>query len=71
METFAFLPVALMNDERERTFRRPVSSSIIDLSFVSDGLVSQTTWKLNEDFKNSDYHAIVITVSRIAEVHGT
>ena len=42
LETFTSLPVALMNDGRGSTFRRAGSSSIVDLSFVRDGLVSRT-----------------------------
>ena len=60
---FASLLVALMNDGRGSTFRRAGSSSIIDLSFVSDGVVSRTAWKLIEDFTNSDHQAIVMTVT--------
>ena len=63
LETFACLPVTLMNDGRGSTFRRAESSSIIDLSFVSDGLVPRTAWKLTEDFTNSNHQAIVMTVT--------
>ena len=42
LETFASFPVALMNDRRGSIFRRARSSSIIDLSFVSDGFVQRT-----------------------------
>ena len=38
-------------------------SSIIDLAFFSDGLVSRTKWKLTEDCTNSDHQAIVMTVT--------
>ena len=51
-----------MNDRRGSIFRRAESTSIIDLSFVSDGLVSWTAWKLTEDFTNSGHQAIVMNV---------
>ena len=58
-----FLPVELINDGGGSTFRRAESSSIIDLSFMRDVLVSRTAWKLTEDFTKSNYQANVITVT--------
>ena len=63
METFSSFPVALINDGRGSTFRRAGTSSIIDLSSVSDGLISRTTWKLTENFTNNDHQAIGMKVA--------
>ena len=52
-----------MNDGRGSTFRSAGWSSIIDLSFASNGFVPRTKWKLTEDFTNSDHQAIVMTVT--------
>ena len=60
LETFFYLNLVLLNSGGFSTYRKGNSSSIIDLTFVSNVLAKKVnSWRVDEEFTNSDHQAIV------------
>lgn len=62
LEAFTQLDLVLCNTGDVHTFRRGVSGSVVDLTFVSPTLAKDTNWSVSEHYTHSDHQAIIFTV---------
>ncbi|XP_070075724.1 uncharacterized protein [Drosophila takahashii] len=62
LESFAALDLVLLNSGTKPTFSRAGTSSIIDLTFVSAGLASGSSWEVSDTYMGSDHAAIICTI---------
>lgn len=64
MDAFSLLDAVLLNEGNSLTFRRAVTGSIVDLTFVSNCLVRRgIEWSVSEKYTHSDHQAILINLS--------
>ena len=71
MEAFSVLDLTLLNDGEKPTFIRGEASSMIDLMFVSSGLLKDnTSWRVSDSCTLSDHCAILwrVTKQRVGEL---
>lgn len=64
LESFAPLEVGLANNGGASTFRKAGRESVIDITFVSNSLLSSAKWKVSEEFTHSDHQAIFLHIER-------
>lgn len=62
LETFASLNIGIANTGEAYTYRKAGTGSIIDVTFVSNSLLSKIKWQVSEEFSNSDHQAIIIDI---------
>lgn len=63
LEAFAVLNVVLLNTGDKPTFQRGEAKSRVDITFVSDCLVSRTrNWEVADHYTNSDHQALSWTL---------
>jgi hypothetical protein len=63
LEAFACLELTLMNTGNAPTFCRAKATSIIDLTFVSEGIADRgAKWRVSEEYTHCDHHAIVYEI---------
>lgn len=64
LDAFSRLDVILANRGETNTFRRGSTGSIVDLTFVSNNLARNMTWRVSEHYTHSDHQAILFTIQR-------
>jgi len=62
LESFAALDLVLLNSGTKPTFSRAGTSSITDLTFVSAGLATGSSWEVSDTYTGSDRAAIICTM---------
>ena len=68
LETFSLLDLVLLNDGEKPTFIRGEASSMIDLRFVSSGLLKgNTCWRVSDTCILSDHCAVIWRVVKHRE----
>lgn len=62
LDAFSRLDLVLANRGNSLTFRRASCGSIVDLTFVSQGLARNIDWRVSEHYTHSDHQAIVFEI---------
>ena len=63
LESFASLGISLVTNEQRETYNRAGRSSIIDIAFVSDSLLSRTKTWVCGDYTHSDHQAVMMEIT--------
>lgn len=64
LDAFSQLDIVLANQGNATTFRKGNCGSIIDITFTSRQLADGLSWRVSEDYSNSDHQALLYSVDQ-------